>query len=255
MDISYDIQGEGEPIIFVHGVGSRKFSWNNVVEELKDKYQCITYSLRGHGDSVLPNKSNNFSLDDLVEDLESLRTYLKLERTNLVGHSLGGQIVPAYAKKFPAHTKSLVMLSTAAFRSDKEKEKVLSLVGKMKKTGLDSVLPLLISRWYTKDFASKNYDIVEKRIDMIKKMSLETFCRVFTIYANCKMEEWLHEINIPTLVMTGSEDAGCSPRLNRMIVKSMPQAKLCVLEGLKHSINTERPDLVSEQIKIFLNKI
>ena len=87
---------------------------------------------------------------------------------------------------------------------------------------------------------------------MIKGMNLETFYRVFSIYANCKMEEWLHEINIPALVMTGSDDAGCNPRLNRMIAGAMPQGKLMILEGFRHSINTERPDIIAGNIKSFL---
>ncbi len=255
MDISYDVKGEGEPIIFVHGVGSRKYSWDGVVEKLQDSYQCVTYSLRGHGDSPLPNNTNDFNLDDLVVDLESLRTHLKLEEINLVGHSLGGQIVPYYAKKYPELTKSLVMLSTAAFRTDTEKKKILDLVNAMKKSGLDAVLPSLISRWYTDEFALKNPDTVEKRIKMIKGMSLETFGQVFSIYANCSMEDWLHEINIPALVMTGSEDVGCSPRLNKLIVESMPQAELKVVQGLRHSINTEKPELVAFEIKNFIKKL
>jgi len=253
--IAYDIVGEGEPIIFVHGVGSRKYSWDGVVEKLQDRYQCVTYSLRGHGDSPLPNNSNDFNLDDLVDDLESLRVHLKLEKIHLAGHSLGGQIVPCYAKKHPDRTKSLTMLSTAAFRTDVEKQKILDLVDEMRKSGLDEVLPRLISRWYTDEFALKNPDIVEKRIEMIKGMSLETFLRVFTIYANCKMEEWIHQISIPVLIMTGSEDVGCSPRLNKMIAEAMPQAELKILKNLRHSINTERPDLVGNNIKLFLSEL
>lgn len=254
LGISYTIVGQGDPIIFIHGVGSRKYSWDNVVEELKSNYQCVTYSLRGHGDSLLPNGSNDFNLGDLVEDLENLRQHLKLEKMHLVGHSLGGQIVPAYARKYPHRAKTLTLLSTAAFRSDVEKQKILDLVEEMRKSGLEKVLPRLINRWYTENFASRNPDTVTKRIEMIKGMSLETFFRVFTIYANCTMENWLHEIKAPSLVMTGSEDIGCNPRLNQMIVEAMSQAELKILEGLRHSINTERPDIIARYIRIFLKQ-
>ena len=79
--------------------------------------------------------------------------------------------------------------------------------------------------------------------------------RVFTIYANCKMEEWIHQISMPALIMTGSEDVGCSPRLNKMIAEAMPQAELKILKNLRHSINTERPDLVGNNIKLFLSEL
>ena len=250
-NIAYEIQGDGFPIIFIHGVGSRKYSWNAVINKLKNNYLCVTYDLRGHGDSLLTG-SNNFTMDDLIHDVEELRSHLNFKKINLVGHSLGGQIAPSYAKKYPERTKSLVMLSTAAFRTDVEKKKILDLVALMKKSGLEAVLPKLISRWFTEEFVKNNPNVVAKRIEMLKQMNLETFCRVFLIYANCSMEEWLYKVDAPALVMTGSLDVGCSPRLNKLIVKSMPQAELKVLEGLKHSITIEGADLVAKNIKNFL---
>ena len=50
-NISYKITGYGDSIIFIHGIGSRHYTWNGFIEELKDEYQCITYNLRGHGES------------------------------------------------------------------------------------------------------------------------------------------------------------------------------------------------------------
>ena len=116
LKISNNIVGYGQPIFFIHGVGSRKHSWNQVIEELKNNYKCITYDLRGHGDTPLPN-GNDFILDDLVDDLENLRLNLKFEKIHIVGHSLGGQIGPAYARKFPNRVISLGLLSTAAGRT------------------------------------------------------------------------------------------------------------------------------------------
>ena len=104
-NIAYEIQGDGFPIIFIHGVGSRKHSWNAVINNLKDNYLCVTYDLRGHGDSILPG-DNNFIMDDLVNDVEELRSLLKLQKTHLIGHSLGGQIGPAYTLKFPSRVRA-----------------------------------------------------------------------------------------------------------------------------------------------------
>ena len=64
--IAYDIVGSGESIIFTHGIGSRKITWKDVIEVLKDKYQCISYDLRGHGSTPLPD-GNDFNLDDFIK--------------------------------------------------------------------------------------------------------------------------------------------------------------------------------------------
>ena len=70
MDIAYNVIGKGKPIIFIHGIGSRKYSWKGIIKELKKEYQCITYDLRGHGESNVDD--SEFTLNDLVEDVEKL---------------------------------------------------------------------------------------------------------------------------------------------------------------------------------------
>ena len=68
MDIAYKIIGKGKPITFIHGIGSSKCSWNGVIEELKDEFQCIIYDLRGHGESAV--NENNFTLINFILDVE-----------------------------------------------------------------------------------------------------------------------------------------------------------------------------------------
>ena len=147
------------------------------------------------------------------------------------------------------------MLSTAAFRTDSEKQKIYDLIHIMKTKGLDEVLPTLISRWYTDNFAKENPQFVTNRIKMIQEMELETFCQVFWIYADCMMENWIHEIKIPTLVMTGENDLSCNPRINKMIVEAMPNARLEILQDLRHSITGEKPDLVAIKIRNFYEEV
>ena len=79
LDISFNIVGKGTPIIFIHGIGSRKYSWNGVIEELKDQYQCISYDLRGHGESKFDK--SEFTLKDLVDDIEKLRSHLNIHKS------------------------------------------------------------------------------------------------------------------------------------------------------------------------------
>ena len=252
--IAYSIVGQGDPIIFIHGIGSRKYTWNGVIEKLKDQYQCISYDLRGHGDTPLPS-SNDFFLDDMVDDLENLRSYLNLNRFHLVGHSLGGQIAPRYAKRYPKHVIALCLLSTAAFRTKDEKQKILNVIEQIKKIGLNEVLPKLITRWFTDDFIAKNPNIISDRMNQVRETELQIFLRVFWIYATCEMEQWLSEIETPTLLMTGENDLACNPNLNKKMASSLPNSKIEILKDLRHTITIEAPKLVGEKLRIFLDEI
>ena len=105
IDVSYRVCGEGPPLYLVHGIGSRKTTWDALIDGLKDRFTCVSYDLRGHGDS--PQPETPYTLDHLVEDLEALRLKLGHEHIHIAGHSLGGMIGPAYALAHPQHCLSV----------------------------------------------------------------------------------------------------------------------------------------------------
>ena len=88
IDVDYAIEGAGPPLYMVHGIGSRKTGWQKLIPYLSDRFTCITYDLRGHGESPVP--PTPYSLQELVDDLEALRVRLGHERIHIIGHSLGG---------------------------------------------------------------------------------------------------------------------------------------------------------------------
>lgn len=250
IDCAYEVKGEGPAIFFIHGIGARRTAWNNIIDHLKNDYTCITYDLRGHGDSPLPK--SRFGLDELVADLEALRARLGIEKAHFVGHSLGGMIGPAYARSYPERVLSLGLYSTAAFRTEDDSAKVKAVVAAMRERGIGQVLDTLTARWFTDEFAAKNPDIIEWRKQQVMDTNAEVFLNVFDIYAETEMSPWLHEVTAPSLVLTGENDGGCNPRLNRQIAESLPNSELVIIDGLKHAILIEAPDRVVVPVKEFL---
>ena len=250
IDSSYNISGSGPAIIFVHGIGARKSSWDKVLVHLENDFTCISYDLRGHGDS--PKGNFPYSLEVLVEDIEALRLKLNLGKIHIVGHSLGGMIGPKYAVSFPDNILSVSLLSTAAFRTKDDQSKVIAIVESMRQKGIEPILSTLTDRWFTDQFIEERYDSVEFRLQQVLETDPEVFLEVFRIYAETEMSPWLNQINQPCLVLTGENDGGCNPRLNRLIAESLSNSELCILDKLKHSILIEAPDLVGKRIRDFL---
>ncbi|MEO3416224.1 alpha/beta hydrolase [Roseovarius sp. CAU 1744] len=243
------ITGGGDPIVFVHGIGSSHNGWDGVVAGLGDTFRCITYDLRGHGVSPLPD--GEFGLDELVEDLEALRADLGIERWHVAGHSLGGMIGPAYARRYPERTLSVALISTAAGRTEEDAAKVQGVVAAMEEKGIGEVLGTLANRWYTDAFIAANPEVVEARMRQVTGMSAEVFLNVFHIYAETEMAPWLQQVPVPCLVLTGELDGGCNPRLNRFIDAQLPDSRLVILDGLKHAILAEAPDQVARELRGF----
>lgn len=250
IDCAYSVTGEGPPLFLIHGIGARRATFTRLVEGLKDRFTCISYDLRGHGESPLPD--GRFTLDDLVDDLEALRAKLGIERAHFAGHSLGGMIGPAYALRYPERVRSLGLWSTAAFRTPDDSAKVKAVVQAMREKGIGPVLDTLTARWFTDDFTEARPDVIAWRKQQVIDTPADIFLNVFDIYAETEMAPWLHKIQAPAQVLTGELDGGCNPRLNTLIAGAMPEAELVVLSGLKHAIFIEATEQVLPHVRRFL---
>lgn len=249
---AFSVEGDGPPLFLIHGIGASRHSWDGLVEHLKNDFRCIAYDLRGHGKSPAPRPP--YTLEDLVEDLEALRAELGIERAHFMGHSLGGMIGPAYARKYPERVISLGLLSTAAGRTADDSAKVKGVVAAMRQRGIAPVLETLKDRWFTPEFAQRRPDVIERRMKQVIDTDPEVFLNVFDIYAETEMAPWLHEVDKPSLVLTGEDDGGCNPRLNQFIAGQLPQSELVTLPVLRHAILLEAADQVAPPVLAFLRK-
>ena len=250
LDCHYSISGSGPAIFLTHGIGASEDAWRFIVPKLSKNFTVVTYDLRGHGKSPVTDK--NFSLDDLILDLEKIREKTNIDKAHYAGHSLGGMIAPAYAKKFPDKVLSVGMLSTVAGRSEDDSKKVWNVINDMEENGIDKTLQKLTNRWFTDEFIQNYPDLVKKRLDQVIETDPEVFLNVFKIYAETEMITWLKNINKPCLVMTGENDLGCSPNHNQKIARQLQNSQLVILPKVKHSILLENPDTVSSEILNFL---
>jgi 3-oxoadipate enol-lactonase len=249
---AYSVEGSGPPLVLIHGIGASRHSWDGLLEHLRPEFRCIGYDLRGHG--LSPTPAPPYTLDDLVEDLEALRRELGVERMHLAGHSLGGMIGPAYARRYPERVLSLGLFSTAAFRTAEDSAKVKGVVAAMRSKGVAPVLETLKDRWFTPELAARAPEIITRRMQQVIDVNMEVFLSVFDVYAETEMAPWIHEVRHPSLVLTGEHDGGCPPRLNRQIADALPNAELVILPLLRHAILLEAPDTVAAPMLEFLRR-
>ena len=249
---AFSVEGEGPPLFLIHGIGASRHSWDGLVALLNRSYRCIAYDLRGHGKSPTPPPP--YSLDDLVDDLECLRRELGIAKAHFMGHSLGGMIAPAYARRWPERVLSLGLLSTAAGRTADDAAKVKGVVRAMRERGIAPVLETLKERWFTPEFAAERPDVITRRMQQVVDTNPDVFLSVFDIYAETEMAPWLREVEAPSLVLTGEFDGGCPPRLNESIAGQLRRSELVILPGLRHAILLEAPERVAVPVLAFLSR-
>lgn len=253
IECEYTVEGNGPPLFLIHGIGAARDAWRFIAPILREHFTLVTYDLRGHGASPMPN--GEFGLDELVADLERVRERTGFEQAHFSGHSLGGMIGPAYARRYPDRVLSLGLLSTAAGRTEDDSSKVKSVVASMEERGIPNVLETLTDRWFTDAFITANPDIIRARLDQVIATDPGVFLNVFRIYASVEMMPWLHEVDAPCLVLTGENDGGCNPRLNKGIDEALPHSKLVILPNYKHSILIEAPREIADNTFRFIQEL
>ncbi|MFX0138563.1 MAG: alpha/beta fold hydrolase [Candidatus Hodarchaeota archaeon] len=139
INISYEISGNGFPVIFIHGFGSKKEIWKPQVIELSKKFKTITFDLRGTGLSDRPDYPYTMAI--FADDIKGLMDYLQIESAHIIGRSLGGMIGQNFVLKYPQYVKKLVLIATNA-KFDDEATADLIIENRIKNTELSKEDPV-----------------------------------------------------------------------------------------------------------------
>ncbi|MBK9985166.1 MAG: alpha/beta fold hydrolase [Saprospiraceae bacterium] len=112
--IYYRTFGSGQPLLIINGgPGMNSNGFENLARKLSEHYKTIIYDQRGTGKSILPIlDSTTITMDLMIEDVESLRKFFKLDRWSILGHSFGGMVASYYATKYPERIDKMILSSS-----------------------------------------------------------------------------------------------------------------------------------------------
>ena len=105
----YGISGQGEALVFIHGLGSSSQDWAYQVPFFAEQYQVLTYDVRGHGQRK--KVKGPYSVAMFATDLADLLKELKIEKAHFVGLSMGGWIAFQFGVDYPQMTQSLTIVN------------------------------------------------------------------------------------------------------------------------------------------------
>ena len=108
--LHYELEGQGEPVLFIQGCGVAGSGWQPQVDELSENFQCLTFDNRGMGRST--TETADLSVEQMANDARALLDAAGWESAHVVGHSLGGVIAQQLALDAPERVRSLSLLCT-----------------------------------------------------------------------------------------------------------------------------------------------
>ena len=259
INLYYEKQGEGKPLVFLHGYTGSGDDWKNQVKILPSGYMSIAVDHRGHGQTEAPKNENDYSIKIFSEDVCALLKHLNIDQCCLVGHSMGGFMSLQFVLDHPGLVKALVLVDTSSgdFERAPGFEELRAKLDELARTeGMEAAFeydaannPLRIERF------KKHPELREITRQKVLNTSVDGY-----IYVARTFGKWpsvtarLPEIKVPTLIFLGEEDAGFI-KASQTMKDNIPSSELVTIPGVGHSPHEEAPDLFNKALLDFLPKI
>ena len=236
------------PTIFIHGVGLDNTMWYPQKEYLKNK-SIIFYDLLNHGKSKSGFKELSFDL--FSDQLIKLIKKLNLKKINLVGFSIGALIAQHFTSIYYNKINKLVLIASVYKRSKNQISKVKKRYKKAKNG--ENITQDSIDRWFTKDFLKKNKNVQDFFYRLLESKNNNDFLSAYKLF----VESDKYFINfknfiMPTLIMTGENEIGSTPKMSKDIQKEIKNSKIYIIKNAKHGATIEKSDLVNKKLVNFL---
>ncbi len=244
-------EGQGSPLIFIHGWAASHRFWKHQIEYFTQKHQVIAYDLRGHGDSEKPE--HGYRVSDHVHDLVTILRKNQVSNPVLVGHSLGGMIALKYSLEQPLNPRALVLVGSSPHP-----------VASLKRSIQFSFLRFLIrlSRDRASKFTEKALfapDVDPELVEWVNTESLRTPTHVILeILQDVKRFNVLNrlsEIQIPVLVVNGEFETAVDSQMMAQLQESLPQVEVQVITGAGHNCMLEQHSQFSSSLDLFLQEL
>ena len=249
INISYKIEGQGEPLIMIMGFTASRSGWVSQTPYFRKYYKVITFDNRGVGKSDKP--PGPYSTKMMAEDTIKLMDYLGIEKANIMGASMGGMIAQELAINYPQRVIKLVLACTYAYqdrtRSDNPEQAKLAQVTP------DKMANAMIRLAFNNPFYRFTFGIVagiqSKFIGASERRGISGQADACLKHNTL---ERLPLITAPTLVIVGTEDKIINPVSSEILASKIPNAKLVKLEGGSHSFTLEMSNIFNRDVLNFL---
>jgi len=250
--MKYRIVGEGPPVLLVHGLGGDMRGWEFQEEPLSKHFKLIMMDQRGHGYSTGPGM-DTISAEVFANDLNALLEHIGIDRVSVVGGSMGGLISHQFVLDFPERVNKLVLISTGP----KITEQTIDVVYAWREAQVagddEAYFEASIRSSYPEEFIEQNKDVIEYIKNRENLLNEEGVLAAGLGLATFNVEERLHTIKNPTLIIHGAEDMIFNVSLAQETAKQIPNSKLVILPGCGHDPNIQMTGQLNQLLIDFLS--
>lgn len=258
-------------IVLCDGVGCDGYVWKYLYPVLNREYRIVRWHYRGHGQTPMPRDRTRIDIVDHADDLGAVLDACDIGKAVLMGHSMGVQVSLELFRRQRARVAGLILVCGApgeplsGFRHPEAAELLLAalrdVVGRAPR-----LFNGLMKAFLPTDLAfsiAARLEIDRNLIDQVDfmpylhgmaRIDLRLFLDMVDAAQRHSAVDVLPEVDVPTLVIAGSNDGFTSPLLSQTMYDEIPDAELRILERGTHTAPLEYPDLVCQTVLDFLHR-
>lgn len=250
-------RGQGAPLVLLHGFTGSSFNWRLLAKAWEARHMVITIDLLGHGQSSTASDPARYRMERAAEDLQIVIESITPEPIHMLGYSMGGRLALYYALHYPV--RSLILesaspgLATEAERQTR-RESDENLAERLER---DGIVPF-VDFWERLPLFASQARLPEPVRAMLRAQRLQNSphglansLRGMGTGIQPSLWDKLPELNVPTLLIAGAEDAKFTAIAEQMRDR-IPQAQLVVIPDAGHTTHLEQPERFADVVGRFL---
>ena len=251
--VEHGLGGAG-PVVLLHGFPLNGAMWDELVPALADRYHVVVPDLRGHGATEAPD--GPYEIADHAADVVALLDRLGVEWAAVVGLSMGGYIAIQLLARAPERIRAVVLADTMGRGDGDERRQARAAQAEViRSDGLDAFANLVLPRMFAPSVFSERPALVERfRRTITGQRPHAVIAALQGLASRPDMLGALARVDVPALVLVGSEDAATTPDDSRELASVIRGAELVVLPGAGHMSCWEDPAGFNAAVRDFLDR-
>jgi len=253
----YETHGEGPALLLVSGLGGGSWSWYGQVPFFAKRYRTIIFDNRGAGRSTMPK--GPYRMSQLADEARFLLDHLGVDKTFVLGLSMGGMIAQQLALQIPRRIRAMFLGCTHAGGASLTPptravmDLLINNAGLTQRQILEKNIPLFFSERCRQTQPEVVAAYCEAQL-AAPPQPPEAFHAQLAAIRTFDVSDRLGQLVIPTMLVTGSEDVLIPPANTEMLAKLLPHAETVILTGAGHAFHAECCDRLNHLADDFFQR-
>jgi pimeloyl-ACP methyl ester carboxylesterase len=252
------IYSKGNPnkqaIVFIHGFPFDHTLWDNVTEQLKENCYCISYDLRGFGNSEVGH--GQYTMESYIDDLEQIILQLDLQRVILCGFSMGGYIALRANERLEKISALILANTTTTSDNDEAKLKRANAILNITKKGLTPFLETFLGVAFSQSYQEKHPNVIKNWKEKIEQFNpVGITGGLLAMISRTDTTQYLIDNPLPTLFIEASNDAIIPQQSMKTLASKIQNSQYVELQESGHLSMIEKPQEFIHAINSFLHTL